>query len=419
MKSFVPNLKRQLGAREGAFEAKPKPVAKPPCSGLLSRRAKWPQTVLLTLALLVLPASSRAAPTNALVIEGAYSYENCLLPKAASIETSAQGNFRVTLQGEQWTISYKCLSAQTNASVLYSEVQASCDGGNVYVVHDVNSNATSQAVVMTEANIYPGVCPPPLERDVYNIWTAFVAASAWSEPAGSASPPNASDLSLFYSTRSGCRYAWESDPARGCERKLVIRSQSRVLRRDFKHNGKLRSVALLPPYSDGYPMAEGCWQGITNVGGALLPTRHQFSLFSLDEADGTDTNLYRVSSSMCVITNIHSDRTQFIPAGLEGTTFVMVTDHRFAQQGRAVITYGLTDRWSTAVDDRARRLAAAAPRKSLEEVALEQYGFQEWSGYRALLRFAVRLGLAAFLAVPLFVLVFKRVKQQKYKPKVI
>ena len=112
-------------------------------------------------------------------------------------------------------------SASTNGTERDAELQTSCDGKNTYVVHILNplvlnrraakadSKGTRKSRLTTvEANIYPGVCPAPMETHAYNLWIAFLSRTVWNKTSGKAKPPGTMDLSLFYNPDVFCEYVW-------------------------------------------------------------------------------------------------------------------------------------------------------------------------------------------------------------------
>lgn len=342
---------------------------------------------------------------GALVVQGVYTYTLVDPVIAGNLEYSAEGTFQVSLQWPGWIIDCVSGSAHTNANALYRRVEASCDGTNVYVVHYMNPLAVPKGVPI-EAKIYPGSHPPPVERDPYNMWLAFASCLAWTNSVGAAKPPDTPDLSLFYNPDYLCRYSWRANADDGCVKELILRSEKEIITRDLRRNGRLRRVVLGPPYTNGYTMGVAHWLRATNLGGLLLPSDYSFSYFTPKEKATSDTDLLRYYSWQCSITHAYvSPLGLRLPAGLQEERFTFVTDHRFAAQGAATVTYGLTNRWSDVSAERISRLAMSAPRQSLEDQALEQHGFEtsgKWRGKWML--GLVRTALAVLIVLPLVVI---------------
>lgn len=363
--------------------------------------------VLVAIAAALLAAGgslSAAGPEpHAVRLEGLYTYRNVNPVLVGNIQLSNTGFFQVTVQGTRWIISFESLSAKVDPNALYGRVDASCDGTNVYVVHTMSPALIRQGVDPVEAKFYPGVLAPPLEREPYNLWLAFISSLVWTNSTGAGKPPNTPDLSLFYNTNFFCFYSWEAPQGEPCVRKLVLRSPGRILTRDLRRNGRLRYVSLPPPYANGYLMGLGCWRAMTNFWGLVAPTRYEFSYFRRKQDAASEADLTEGYRCECVVTNAYEVSGQLrIPAGLPEAGWVFVTDHRFAHQGRATVRYSLTNQWSPAVAERVNRFAMAAPKQSLEEQALQQHGFKPPApaGSAPLRVVRVLLG-AAFLLPPL------------------
>lgn len=347
-----------------------------------------------------LGASVPATAENGVALDGHYTYRNLHLSYLPNVESSVQGDFHIELQGQDWAINFKNISAATNRSALDAAIDASCDGHDVYVVHRRNPLAVPSGVVMDEASVYPGVLPPPWERDAYNLWMACVSQSVWTNATGRAMAPNVPDLGLFYNADSACRYSWVADLQESQLRKLVLTENSRFLTRDIHHNGRLMFASLPGPYASGYTIAEGRWLDATNISGRHFPLRYEFSYFVPKAAptSSTDADTYYVFR--CDVTNFRSSEIQPLPAGFQNPGFVMVTDHRFFTQGVASLTYDVTGQWSAALERRVKGLASVAPKQSLEEQSLEQHGFTEKDRH-AFAKFAFTVLLAVIVIAPL------------------
>lgn len=347
-----------------------------------------------------LGASVLAMAGNGVALDGHYTYRNLHLSYLPNVESSVQGDFHIELQGQAWAINFKNISAATNRSALDAAIDASCDGGNVYVVHRRNPLAVPSGVVMKEAEVYPGVLPPPWERDAYNLWLAFVSYLVWTNVSGRAMPPNIPDLSLFYDPDSGCRYSWVADLPNAGLKKLVLTSDPRILTRDIHHNGRRFFETLTGPYAGGYKMAEGRWLASTNLSSVCFPLSYEFSYFVPKAAptSNTDVDLYHVFR--CDVTNFYAAEIQPLPAGLQNPGFAMVTDHRFFTQGVASFTYDVTGQWSAALEQRVKGLAGVAREQSLEEQSLEQHGFTGKDRH-AVAKFVFTVLLAVIVIAPL------------------
>ncbi len=387
----------------------------------LTGGGNWLRTltiIFLGALLSVTPASVAAATTatgTVLVVEGLYRWDEPLSPRGPSLETSGEGVFRVALQNGAWVIRHQSLTAATNAAVRTAQLVASGDGENVFVVHHLNRLRLSTGIVTTEAGIYPGKVPPPFERDAYNLWLAFVSPRVLTNASGVTRPPNAPDLSIFYHADSQCRYSWLTNGTPAPWLALTLRSVPRPLVRDFRQRGRLRYLDLPYAYPDGYPLVEGRWSEVmaTPVGPWL--SRCEFAFFSVNELDRNDAHLYRRLVFSCHVTNVYTGTAEPIPAGFDGRTFMLVTDHRFAPQGVASITYGLSNAWSAKIDAEVRLQAASRPRRSLEQAALEDWGFQAPVGQKAVLRWATRGLVAALIMIPLLWALTRRLRASMRK----
>src|SRR5665647_146057 len=138
-------------------------------------------------------ASSEAlsAEDNTLYIAGAYSDNSFIKPGI-----QRQGDFLVSIKGSLWTIGFRSDSATTNTFERHSEIIASCDRTNIYVVHSISDVYLKAAgapndVISVEAEVYPGNYPPPtFEWETHNLWIAFISSSVFVEPTGRAKAPN-------------------------------------------------------------------------------------------------------------------------------------------------------------------------------------------------------------------------------------
>lgn len=346
-------------------------------------------------------AETPGADNPAVVIEGIYQWDLPLSPRIARVESFGHGAFRVVLQDAGWVIRYQSETAATNAAARTVELLASGDAQNVYVVHRLNPLWISPGVVDTEATFYPGNAPPHFERDAYNLWLAFVARRVLTHATGRIASPNATDLSLVYTEEAHCQYFWLTNDTSSSWPKLLLRSGPRPLIRD-RRNGRLRRLDLPFLYTNGYPMLEGRWSGMTPTPAGPVPSRCEVSFFSVNEGNRSDTNLYTRLTFSCQVTNVYSGRPEPIPAGFDGRRFIFVTDHRFFPQGVAAVEYGLTNVWSAEVEGWIQRQAASRPRKSLEVWAMEQRGLRPGAWRETVLRWTARIFLAVLFAIPLY-----------------
>jgi hypothetical protein len=330
------------------------------------------------------------ATDELVTIQGTYYEKNDSPIMAFDGEMHGLGTFQITIQKPFWIVKYQDASALANGQVLYSGAEASFDGTNIYVNHDVNpliltqnaahkSNADFQGANDTSdlcrrmAQIYNGSYPPTIEPFIHNFWLAFLAESALTNSSGTAKPVLATDLSMFYDTNYVCDYRWEIKDGSNGSRNLIFRSNGRWFQRDRLKNGRLGFVTLGKPYDKGFTLIDGAWHEATNLAGISLPLNYELKAY-LPKPNAHDSNdltsWYRFG---CIVTNVSlaSAAIEF-PVPSE-TSFV--TDHRFISDGYPNVTYYVTNAWLNLPSDYLTEALARAPKMSLESASLLQLGF--------------------------------------------
>jgi hypothetical protein len=379
------------------------------------RSAKWYFSLLIIVVLAIASVPKLFASDEVgCIVEGSFIGDH-IHETLAPVAKYVNGTFRIAIQGSNWVIGCDYTSATSNSKSLYLRVDASCDGQNIYVVHALNPSVVAQNVEKNEAAVYPGIYPPPQERETYYLWLAFVSSTIFADTHGMAKPPNTPDLSMFYNTNIWCRYEWATNS--GCARELVLKTEGNILVRDKSHNGALISYSLKPPYQDGYMLANARWINMTNVLGIFVPMQYEYSSFAPKPAAASSTDLQKIYSYNCKVTNVFTAPIPAVPAALQGDREVFVFDHRFFSNDVATLTYSWTNSWHELTKAKLEKRLEGVPKETLEEQSLKQHGFipKTNSLLNENKRMIVRIVLVITLIMPFAVLKLKTAIQKTNK----
>jgi hypothetical protein len=341
---------------------------------------------LILSSVVTLPMRVVANPAS-ITLEGDFSYS--LYQGNVSALFSANYKFKAELSGSgcSWIIHYEDVAARTNADLLDGITTASCDGTNIYVVHIPNEIAVKKAwgdkfaavrgeLPAAMVSIYSGAYPPPKEPPLQHLWLALASHCLIGEKGGKTKPPYLVDMAIFEKEDFSCDYYWEINNNDPTVRKLVLKSDGRTWRRD-PVTGAIENLELAPPFDKGYTRGEGVWRKGTNVGGIFLPLEYEFTGFlPVQQA----SNQLKVSFiNRCIVNSVHGSELAQIPTPLpEGK--VLVDDRRFADQGNAIVSYTVSNRWPRKTDSELQSLVASKSKETTEQEVLRDLGLRTIDG---------------------------------------
>ncbi|MCX6928291.1 MAG: sigma-70 family RNA polymerase sigma factor [Verrucomicrobia bacterium] len=254
---------------------------------------------------------------------------------------SGRYKFEATIAGASWIITYESIKFEENdafyrkAGHAKEQGTASCDGTNIYLVamqSEVNAKrawgdkyeSVKNELPVALATIYPGNYPPPVNTFLQAIWLASSSATVLRDPAGRAKPPFYYDLATFYNTNCYCDYYWTANEAHPETRQLTFKVDGHIFEKDLS-NGQMIDARHVPPYDNGYTIAEGAWSGGTNIGGVFVWRRFEFTAFNPKPGGRRSTDLQTSFIEQCVVTNISIVAVPQIPPQLPAGK-VCVTD---------------------------------------------------------------------------------------------
>jgi hypothetical protein len=356
-------------------------------------------TVLLAISFLPYPTSASGTDISggdaAVFLEGTYSADSKL--PVFSPALSSRGAFQVVLQKDSWIINYQDFLALTNPMVLYSAVDASCDGTSIYAVRTANPGIMTKGVISHTAQVYSGIYPPPSEFLTHQLWLAFASAGVLSNATGKTKPVVSTDLSVFYNKDFLWEYCWTTNEQ--YPRELVFRSPSHLFQRQMNQNGKLGFIDFGPPYQNGFKSAEAHWLQTTYIGGSYVPTKYEFIRFLTLVGATNAAQLDPLYKFQCSVTNASLAEAQSVPPDQHG--LVLVSDHRFAERGYGTLTWFTTNQWLRAGDPELAQLVSRSAKTSMEAEALQQLGFSPASSWATVGRLILRATLGVLLVLPL------------------
>jgi hypothetical protein len=378
--------------------------------------------IALAIFTFVLPLTrANALEAPGVVIQGTYDY--VVHPDDSGVSHYRDHeSFEVSRYQNGWIIRYADPAAATNDMIPFTGGTASCDGTNIYLLKFQNISCIKRIwgdkyesmkdrFPVAAATVFPGVYPPPDPPILQRLWVAFASDNTFAGEDGKVKPPDTTDLSIFFSTNYICSYYWSNDVASPDIRRLIFRSDGRILSRD-KDSGKVKYFSR-KDYSSGYTTGTATWKGLTNLNGYPACQSFSYSGFAPRPAPGGLPGLYRYYTYDCTVTNAYSSKAEAIPALMPGGN-VLVTDRRFIDEGYGKIDY-LASNWMAASDAHIIDQLRGRPKAPLESEILQGYPKSAvnsaWGTRRQLTLTAIWMVMIVPFAVVFGSGLWKRIKQ--------
>jgi hypothetical protein len=287
----------------------------------------------------------------AVVLSGTYDYKSGIGDGPPEYEE--QYDFEAQVDGCRWTINYTNRAFYANPGILNYAAIASCDGTNIHRIQFQSEEGNK--LVWKEkyegvrgelptalGEIFVGVVPPPTDRVLQSLWTAFASGCVLKEQSGTVKVSDFEDLVVFYNTNFFSNYFWSTNADQQSDRQLILTTSGSHFGLDTE-TGKLRWFVYPSPYDHGFTNAIGIWHQTTNINGVLFPLNFEFRSFApLALVRGDKPSLQRVHVYRCMVKNVSLLPEGVVPV-LPPKGHVLVFDRHLQSQGIAKFSYTITN----------------------------------------------------------------------------